>query len=99
MSDPRHRLLVVPFRFHYGSMPTLTIKGIPAELYRLLKRRAAEHRRSINREVLVCLEQALRSRRLDAAELLGRADAVRERLRMPPWTAEELRRARDAGRR
>ncbi len=80
-------------------MPTLTIKGIPAELYRLLKRRAAEHRRSINREVLVCLEQALRSRRLDAAELLGRADAVRERLRMPPWTAEELRRARDAGRR
>lgn len=79
-------------------MPSLTIKGIPANLYRLLKRRAAEHRRSINREVLVCLEQTLGSRRVDPAELLARADAVRERLNMPPWTADELRRARDAGR-
>lgn len=79
-------------------MPSLTIKGIPDDLYRLLKKRAAEHRRSINREILVCIEQALRSRRLEPAELLERADAVRERLRMPPWTADELRRARDAGR-
>jgi plasmid stability protein len=79
-------------------MPNITIKGIPADLYLLLKRRAADHRRSINREVLVCLEQALRSHPVDAVEMLARVDAVRERLAMPPWTADELRAAREAGR-
>ena len=87
---------------HYGAtrkyMANITIKGIPEDLYTLLKRRAGENRRSINREILVCLEQALSSRRMDPAELLARADAVRERVRMEPWTADELRRARDAGR-
>jgi hypothetical protein len=62
------------------------------------KRRAAEHRQRIDREVVVCLEQALGSRRLEPAELLARVDAVRERLRMTPWTANELRQARDGGR-
>ena len=79
-------------------MANITIKGIPEDLYRLLKRRAGEHRRSINREVLVCLEQALGSRRLEPVDLLARVDAVRERLRMAPWTADELRQAKDAGR-
>ena len=79
-------------------MANITIKGIPEDLYRLLKRRAGEHRRSINREVLVCLEQALGSRRVDPVELLARVDAVRERLSMAPWTADDLRRARDSGR-
>lgn len=78
-------------------MHSLTIRGIPADLYRLLKGRAAKHRRSINQEVLACLEQALGGARLDPAELLARADAVRLGLRMPPWTAEELRRARHPG--
>ncbi|MGH7612781.1 MAG: FitA-like ribbon-helix-helix domain-containing protein [Gemmatimonadales bacterium] len=79
-------------------MPALTIKSIPDDLYALLKRRAAEHRRSINSEVLVCLERTLRSRRLDPGTLLARADAVRERLTMPKWTAAALRQARSAGR-
>ena len=39
-------------------MPTLTIKGMPDALYRRLKRRAAEHRRSLNGEILYCLEFA-----------------------------------------
>jgi plasmid stability protein len=79
-------------------MASITIKGIPEGLHRLLKRRAAEHRRSINREILVCLEQVLGSRHLEPSDLLARADAVRERLRMEPWTADELRQAKDAGR-
>lgn len=79
-------------------MANITIKGIPEDLYRLLKRRAAEHRRSINREILGCLEQVLGTRHLEPAELLARADAVRERLRMEPWTAADLRQAKDAGR-
>ena len=79
-------------------MANITVKGIPEDLYRLLKRRAGEHRRSINREIVVCLEQVLSSQRLNPDELLARVDAVRERLRMTPWTADELRQAKDAGR-
>lgn len=56
-------------------MRTLTIKGIPDELYKRLKRRAAERHRSINSEVLVYLEGALRSQPVDAEALLARADA------------------------
>ncbi|MGH7676022.1 MAG: FitA-like ribbon-helix-helix domain-containing protein [Gemmatimonadales bacterium] len=79
-------------------MRTLTIKGIPDDLYARLKRRAAEHRRSINSELLVCLERMLRSRRIDPSAMLSRADAVRERLTMPPWTPEALKEAKSAGR-
>jgi plasmid stability protein len=41
-------------------MTTITIKGIPHELYERIKQSAAEHRRSINSEVIVCLERSLR---------------------------------------
>ncbi len=79
-------------------MATITLKGIPDDLYALLKQRAAEHRRSINSEVLVCLERALRSQRADPQVMLARADAVRERLRMPPVTEQALKDAKSAGR-
>lgn len=79
-------------------MTTLTVKGIPNELYALLKRRAAEHRRSMNAEILVCLERALRSAPTDPAAALDRADAVREHVTGPPLTAADIRRARTRGR-
>ena len=79
-------------------MATLTLKSIPDDLYTLLKQRAAEHRRSINSEVLVCLERVLRSKRADPEAMLERADAVRERLRMPNWTEQALKDAKSAGR-
>lgn len=47
-------------------MPTMTIKNIPKVLYKRLKQRAAENRRSLNSEVIVSLENpwvALRSTR------------------------------------
>ena len=43
-------------------MATLTIKNIPDEVYEQLKQRAARHRRSVNSEVIVCLEKVLGSR-------------------------------------
>jgi len=76
-----------------------TIKGIPDDLYAGLKERAAENRRSINSELLVCLEQTLRGRRVDPPSILARADAVRERLRMPAYTQAGLNAAKNYGRR
>ncbi len=42
-------------------MPTtITLKNIPHDLYELIKQNAAEHRRSINNEVISIIENALR---------------------------------------
>ena len=59
-------------------MATLTLKNFPDDLYAQLKARAAQHRRSLNREAILCLEEAL-------ADLPGRD---------PSTTLADLRRAR-----
>lgn len=79
-------------------MATITVKNLPDELYERLKKSAAAHRRSINSEVIVCLERTFSSRRIDPADLLDRADALRERVALPPLTEEALRVAKGSGR-
>lgn len=79
-------------------MPTLTIKGLPDPLYRRLKQRAVAHRRSMNSEILVCLEQAVATEPADPRAVLARADALRQRLRVPRLTDARLRAAKAAGR-
>ena len=80
-------------------MTTFTLKSIPDDLYELLKQRATENRRSINGELLVCLEEALRGNRVDPSDMLARVDAVRERLAMPIYTQAALNAAKRRGRR
>lgn len=80
-------------------MPTLTIKGMPDSLYMRLKERAAEHRRSLNSEILVALEQVVGAAPPDARALLARADALRGKLRVSPLTEAGLRSAKSHGRR
>lgn len=79
-------------------MPTLTIKSIPELLYRQLKERATEHRRSLNSEVIVCLERAVAGSPPDAHASLAKADALRAKLRVPRLTETRLRAAKAAGR-
>lgn len=79
-------------------MPALTIKGMPDPLYRRLKKRAAEHRRSLNSEILFCLERAVAAETVDSRTALARADALRQRLRVPRLTDARLRKAKAAGR-
>ncbi len=45
-------------------MATITVKNIPDDLYAGLKQAAVANHRSINSEVIVCVEQVLRSQRL-----------------------------------
>lgn len=51
-------------------MPGLLIKDLPPELHRKLKEEAARHHRSMTRQALALLEQALASPAKNAAELL-----------------------------
>lgn len=79
-------------------MPSLTIKGIPERLLRRLKRRALQHRRSLNSEVLTCLEQAADHPIADPVAWLEETDRLRARLSATPMSEAALRRVRGRGR-
>lgn len=79
-------------------MPTLTIKGLPDAVYERLKAQAEAHRRSLNGEIIRCLERAVGSAPVDPAEWLAAARAFREGLPGKPLTERELRAAREQDR-
>ena len=59
-------------------MATITLKNIPAELHRELKKRAGEHHRSLNREILATLENATtKTHRVDIKALIREARVAR----------------------
>ena len=94
---------MVLFRFHNSLviiMPTITLKGLPDALYERLKQQAEANRRSLNSEVIVCLEQAVNLPAVNNATTLARLDALRERAGadMPLLTDRELHLARNSGR-
>ncbi|GAB4355928.1 MAG: hypothetical protein Kow0060_08250 [Methylohalobius crimeensis] len=77
---------------------TITLKNIPDDLYRRLKETAKAHHRSINGEVIVCLEQALLPTRLTGSEQIARARQLRSGLKPGDFKADEISRAIDQGR-
>lgn len=79
-------------------MATLTIKNLPDELYARLKARAAEHRRSINSEAILAVEQALALSPRDPTTVLAQLRRARGRLGTVHLTERELRAARRSGR-
>jgi len=79
-------------------MPSITLKNIPEPLFEQLKVAAATHRRSLNSEILWCLERIIGSTRVDVRERIDRARALRERTARYRVTDEELNEARRSGR-
>ena len=78
-------------------MPTLTVKNIPQELYERLKQSARVNHRSINSEVIACLEQTLFARKASPEEILARARVLRERTAGYPITDDEFSSSLRAG--
>lgn len=79
-------------------MPSITVRNIPDELYAQLKASAEVHRRSINSELLVCLEKVLSSQQIDVDEVLSSARALRSQLNGFRATEEDLNQAKAEGR-
>jgi plasmid stability protein len=79
-------------------MATLTIKNIPEDLYERLKRSATQSRRSMNNQVIVCLERALQSSRIDADEVVAEARALRRKTARYFLTEKKLSRLKREGR-
>ena len=71
-------------------MATITIKEIPDELYAFLKETAKRNRRSINSEVIYVIEQAVRSRRVDAEYAIARARELRALTADHPISIDEI---------
>jgi plasmid stability protein len=79
-------------------MATITVKNIPDDLYEKLKQRAKAHHRSVNREIIVCVQEALESCRVDPESFLARVEALHRQIQAPSLTDKMLRRARVEGR-
>jgi len=80
-------------------MHTITLKNIPDELYERLKQSAAENRRSINSEIIVCIERAVHNRKVSAPdEILSTARGLRRKTSSYSVTDEEFTRRKVVGR-
>jgi plasmid stability protein len=72
-------------------MPTtLTLKNLPDAVYERLKASAKMHRRSLNSEAIVCLESVLLPGRIDPAQRLARARALRASLGTANFEARDI---------
>nr|WP_315185600.1 hypothetical protein [uncultured Albidiferax sp.] len=77
---------------------TLTLKNIPDALYGRLKQAADAHRRSLNSEVIVCLEAILNPQKSPVEERLARARQLRQALPTGAFTAADIAQLREEGR-
>ena len=75
-------------------MPAITIKNIPDELYKRLKKDASLHRRSINSEIIYCIEKVLKSHQFDKKVFISEVDELRKSIKGPPLTEKILRLAK-----
>lgn len=78
-------------------MASITLKDIPPRLHRALKLRATGNRRSLQSEIIITLEEAVRPRPVAAEEVLERARRFRETVRIRT-NDEEMRRFKRQGR-
>jgi len=91
---------MVAYRFpwRFVLMPALTIKNIPDDLYDRLKQSAQVHRRSLNSEILYCVERMLVPYKIDVSEHMAMARKLREKTAAYSLTDELLDTAKNDGR-
>ncbi len=79
-------------------MPSITVKNIPDKVYADLKESAAANHRSINSQIIVCLEQAFCCRKVDVERVIRDAREIREHTRRCAISDEEINEAKNYGR-
>ena len=77
---------------------SITAKNIPDAVYDRLRISAESHHRSINSELIACLERALLPQRISVEERLVRARLLRAAVRRPGVRRHDVSRAIRAGR-
>ena len=79
-------------------MTTFTVKNIPPNLYERLKKSAERNRRSINSEIIVCIEKTVQSQAIDTEQVLTKARKYRSLTQAMPISDDELTLAIEEGR-
>jgi len=77
---------------------TITVKNIPAAIYKNLTMSADRHHRSINSEIITLLEEKFTARKRSPEEVLAAVRALREKTRGLYLTQEDIDRAIKEGR-
>ena len=76
----------------------ITLKNIPDEIYDRLKLAAKANHRSVNKQAIACLEQALRPAQKSPEETLARIRALRASLGTQKFNHRDIDRAINWGR-
>ncbi len=79
-------------------MANITLKNIPDDLYENLKSHAAINRRSLNNEIIVCIEKAVKSKRIDKEQFINRIQILRKNINIPFLTDEMFNKIKNEGR-
>jgi antitoxin FitA len=80
------------------TMANITVKNIPDELYEQLRESAGVNHRSLNREIIACIERSVGCQRIDVDAFLAEARRIREEIGGPPITDAEFTEAKRFGR-
>jgi len=78
-------------------MPSITVKNIPDSIYNKLKQQAQAQHRSMNSEIIACLERSVEPKRVSPDEILRLARMMRSKVR-GSLSAEEIQDGIDQGR-
>jgi len=62
-------------------MSTITLKNVPPNVHVELKHRAERNRRSVNNEIITCLEEVLGMRSPSPEELIAKAETLQSRIK------------------
>jgi plasmid stability protein len=79
-------------------MATITVKGIPDNIYNRLKGAAETNRRSMNSEIISLIEQSLMSRRVPARKILERVQRLHDSFGGKTFDNERFEKVRRTGR-
>ena len=79
-------------------MASITLKNIPDDLYERLEAAARAHHRSVDGELIRCLEKVLKPRPVSPRERLERLRRVRPDIPPSAVSTDEIQEAIDQGR-
>ncbi len=79
-------------------MPSITVKNIPPELYGRLKQHAEANRRSLNSEIIACIEQVVTSWLIEPEKFLLKTRQLREETQDYLISDDDFNQAKQQGR-
>jgi antitoxin FitA len=77
---------------------TITLKNIPDDIYTRLKETAEAHHRSLNSEIIACLETLLMPNKVLLQDRIERARKLREKITLKNFDPTEIDAAIEEGR-